>query len=396
MWPYKPKTTVIILAPLIFSFALALDVYMPVLPEMRRMFHTSQSAIQLTISVFFFICGLGQLILGPLSDQYGRLKVVWASAFLFIIGSALCSMSKTIDIFLIFRALEALGAAGLSVSAFAIVRDTYDGKDSALIYSYLNGMLAFSPILGPLIGVALITHYPWYSAFYFLTVLAISTALIILVWGKESLNIANRKAFNWSVFYRYFLIGKSLTFWSFTLPAIAGISSFFALFSMTPYIVEELGLPKTTIMYAFGAAGLSFMIGSFVSGSLTQKLGVFKTTVVGTFLILLSGIILIIVYQLTGLTLVGFFGPCVIATFGCALTSGAGASGALEPFGEFPGAASAMFGALQLGGSSIIGSISSLFVLNSSYPLAFTMIIMSLFSLLIIFFKSRANIKTIS
>ncbi|ASK78918.1 hypothetical protein CF386_07570 [Paraphotobacterium marinum] len=159
--------------------------------------------------------------------------------------------------------MEALGAAGLSMSAFAIVRDVFDGENSAKIYGIINGMLALSPILGPIIGVALITRYPWYSTFYFLACLSILTGLVFKVWGKESLDKANRTGFSWSIFSRYMIIIKSIHFWSFTLPAVAGMSSFFALFSITPYIIESLGLPKVTIVYSFGTVGLSFMLGSF-------------------------------------------------------------------------------------------------------------------------------------
>ncbi|MDC0535280.1 multidrug effflux MFS transporter [Francisellaceae bacterium] len=378
MWPYRPITTVFLLAPIVFSFALALDVYMPVIPEMKRVLHTSQEMVQLTLSLFFLVTGFGQLILGPLSDQIGRHKVLLISAILFFITSILCANSTSIEPLIIYRIIQGFGACGLSVTAFAIVRDAFSGKTSAMIYSFLNAMLSISPILGPIVGVIIAAYFPWYGVFFFLAGLGLFTTILAIFFIKDSLPKENRKPLNLTIFSRYLSICKSLTFWAYTLPSIAGVSAFFTLFSMTPYIIKELGEPRSQIGIYFGLAGCAFLVGSLISGLIVHKLGVLKTSLFGTYLVLFSGILLLIVYFIDGLSLLGFFLPCMIATFGCALTAGSGASGALEPFGHISGSASAMFGALELGGSAVIGTIATLFPITTSMPLGFTMIITAL------------------
>ena len=374
MWPYKPITTVFLLAPVVFSFALALDVYMPVIPEMKSLLNTSKEMVQLTLSLFFLITGFGQLILGPLSDALGRYKVLITSVTLFLIGSILCATASHIVPLILYRIIQGIGACGMSVTAFAIVRDVYHGKTSALIYSLLNAMISISPIIGPIIGVMLASFFPWHSVFYFLAILGAITLCLMLSFATDSLPAKKRKAFNFGVFSRYFRISRSLTFWAYTLPAIAGVSAFFTLFSMTPYIIQSLGEPRSAISFFFGLAGVAFLIGSLIAGGIVNKLGTFTTSYIGVSFILIAGLLLVVIDFAFGLSLWGFFGPCTLATFGCALTAGSGASGALEPFGEFPGAAAAMFGALQLGGSAVIGSIATLFPLNSSLPLGGTML----------------------
>ncbi len=383
-WPYSPLITVFLLAPVVFSFALALDTYMPVIPEMKAILNTSQEMVQLTLSLFFLVTGFGQLILGPLSDQFGRYKILFISVSLFFIGSLLCALSNHIGWLIAFRIIQGFGACGMSVSAFAIVRDAFSGKKSAMIYSFLNAMISISPILGPIIGVLLTAYFPWHAVFYFLAGLGAFTLILTILFIKESAHPNNRKPFNFSLFGRYLSICKSLTFWAYTLPAIAGVSAFFTLFSMTPYIIQTLEEPRSQIGIFFGLAGGAFLIGSLISGAVVHKLGVLKTSILGSILILSSGILLIIIYQLFGLSLWGFFGPSMLATFGCALTAGSGASGALEPFGAYPGAASAMFGALELGGSSVVGSVATLFAINTSYPLALTMLATSITSLVLL------------
>ncbi|MFZ9035405.1 MAG: multidrug effflux MFS transporter [Francisellaceae bacterium] len=393
MWPYRPLTTVFLLAPVVFSFALALDTYMPAIPEMRQALNTNKEMVQLTLSLFFLITGFGQLILGPISDQFGRYKTLITSAVIFLIGSFLCTQVNSVMLLIVYRIIEAIGACGLFVTAFAVVRDAFSGNKSAMIYSFLNAMISISPILGPIIGVMLIRFFSWHSVFYFLTLLGIITLLLLIFLAKESLPLNRRKPMNLEVFKRYFIITRSLTFWAYTLPATAGVSAFFTLFSMTPYIITTLHESTDKIAIFFGMAGAAFLVGSVIAGSIVHKLGIMKTTLIGTLAIFASAVILLMVFFIDGLSLWGFFAPCMLATFGCALTAGAGASGAMEPFGEFPGAASAVFGSMEMGGSAVIGSIATLFPLNTSMPLGFTMLVMSLLSLLLLLLLS-ANKKT--
>jgi Bcr/CflA subfamily drug resistance transporter len=328
------------------------------------------------------VTGFGQLLFGPLSDHFGRYKILLISCFLYFIGALLCAQTNWIIALIVYRVIQGFGACGMFVTAFAIVRDAFYGHVSGMIYSFLNSTISISPILGPIIGVILSNYFPWQGIFYFLSALGGLTIILSIGFVKESLPYNKRKPVNATLLHRYYNIICSLTFWRFVLPATTGIAAFFTLFSMTPYIIQVLNEPKSQIGFYFGLAGVSFLIGSLIAGIIVRYIGVFKTSLAGTLLILLAGMVMLGIHMISGLSLLGFFLPSMIATLGSALTAGPGASGALEPFEAFPGAASAMFGALQLGGSSVIGSIATLFPITSSLPLALTMLIMASISLL--------------
>ncbi|QIW10963.1 multidrug effflux MFS transporter [Francisella sp. LA112445] len=385
MWKYSPLKTILILGPMVFAFALAMDVYMPVLPEMREALNTTQQMVQVTLSLFLVITGVGQLFLGPLSDQLGRFKVILLSSILFVIGSVLCALSSTIDILIFSRVIQGLGCCGLSVCAFAIIRDAYSGKTSSMIYSFINAIISVSPIIGPLIGVQLATHFQWQSAFIFLTGLAIIAFLIVVIFVKESLPVERRKKMSWDVFARYLYVGKSLQFWAYSLTAVSGMASFFILFSMTPYIINYLGYSISKIYVVFGSAGIAFLVGSLLSGAIVNKLGVYNTAIFGVACVFVAGITSLTIYMIYGLTLWGFFAPCFFATFGAAFTTGTGASGSLEPFYEIAGVAAALFGTMEFAISGVIGSIAMLFPATSSLPIAVTMIIMSVVCFVLLF-----------
>lgn len=391
MWKYSPLKTILILGPMVFAFALAMDVYMPVLPEMKNVLNTSQSMVQLTLSLFLIVTGVGQLFLGPVSDQLGRFKVMIFSSLLFLVGSILCAISQTIGFLIFARVIQALGCCGLSVCAFAIVRDAFSGKQSSMIYSLINAIISISPIVGPIIGVKLALHFPWYSAFIFLAILSAVTFFIVVFFVKESLPVERRKKVSLSVFARYLHVTKSLQFWTYSLCAVSGMTSFFILFSMTPYIIKYLGFPISKIYSMFGLAGLAFLIGSLFAGGIVNIFGVRKTAILGIICVFIAGTSSLTIYFIYGLTLWGFFTPCFFATFGCALTTGTGASGSMEPFYEMAGVAAALFGTLEFALSGLIGNIAMSFPATSSLPIAVTMIIMSVvcFVLLMTLRESR-------
>ncbi|GAB4222434.1 MAG: multidrug effflux MFS transporter [Francisella sp.] len=385
MWKYSPLKTVIILGPMVFAFALAMDVYMPVIPDMREDLHTTQQMVQISLSLFLIISGVGQLLLGPLSDQFGRFKIILLSAILFVIGSAFCTISPNIEILIISRVIQGLGCCGLSVCAFAIIRDAFSGKKSSMIYSIINAIISISPIIGPLIGVKLAQHFHWRSAFVFITLLAIFTFFIVVIFVKESLPIERRKKMSWSIFARYLHVIKNLQFWSYSLNAVSGMSAFFILFSMTPYIINYLGYPISEIYVVFGTAGITFLIGSLFSGIIVNLLDVHKTAILGSICVFTAGLLSLVIYEVYGLSLWGFFAPCFLATFGCALTSGSGASGSMEPFYEIAGVAAALFGTMEFAISGIIGSIAMIFPATSSLPIAISMIATSTTGFILLF-----------
>ena len=152
---------------------------------MKEILNTSQEMVQLTLFLFFLVTGFGQLILGPLSDQFGRFKVLLASVILFLISSFLCAMVTHVGWLIAYRIVQGLGACGMSVSAFAIVRDAFHGRNSAMVYSFLNAMISVSPILGPIIGVVLASFFPWHSVFYFLSGLAAITLVLVVFLLKK-------------------------------------------------------------------------------------------------------------------------------------------------------------------------------------------------------------------
>ena len=156
MWAYSLPTALLLMAPFDILASLAMDIYLPIVPAMPGILGTSPAIVQLTLSLYMVMLGLGQIIFGPISDRIGRRPVLVSGAILFAAASFCLAASSTAVPFVVLRFLQAVGASAAMVATFATVRDVYaDRPESVVIYSLFSSMLAFVPALGPIAGALL-------------------------------------------------------------------------------------------------------------------------------------------------------------------------------------------------------------------------------------------------
>lgn len=388
----KVLSTVVLLAPFVFSFAFALDIYIPAVPTMKEVMHTTQANIQLTLSLFMFVTGLGQLVMGPTSDQYGRRSLALLSILFFFIGSILCAISTSIQMLIMARLIQSFGGCGMLVVAFAIVRDQFSGNDAAKVYSFLNCGLGMSPLFAPIIGSYLYHWFNWQAGFIFLAIMSAIIFLIAFFKIEETLPAEKRVKIDVGIFLRYWNILKNRTFFAYALCATAGLMMFFVFFSSSPYIIINLlHAPVKDFGYYFFTVGFMFFLGSLICGKLAGRIGAFKTVIIGAGLLLLAGLIMLTWYLLHGMSTAEFLLPCMLAGIGGSFMMGAGAGGAMEPFSETAGSAAAVMGCMEFLCAAIFGTYVMSFPVNSTLPLSFTMIGLSALALviLIIMLKPR-------
>lgn len=385
--------TIILLAPFVFSFAFAMDIYIPAIPKMKEVFHTSQSNIQLTLSLFMFMAGFGQLLIGPITDQYGRRNIAMLSIISFILSSGLCAMANSVQLLILARMLQAFGGCGMLVVAFATVRDQFSGNDLAKVYSFLNCGIGMSPLFAPIIGSYLYAWFNWRAGFIFLAIMGVIILLLAFFRMDETLPKENRVKIRYDLFLRYWTILKNPTFISYAFCGTAGLMTFFVFFSSSPYIIiNMLHVPVKYFGYYFFTVGATFFLGSLICGKLANKIGPLNAVFAGTLILLLAGLIMLIWYWLGGISVSQYLLPCMIAGIGGAFMMGAGAGGAMEPFGEGAGLAAAMLGCLEFLFAAIFGSVIMHWQVTSTVPLSLTMIILSAITLLVMLtYRSRES-----
>lgn len=390
---YKVYQLVLLLTPFVFSFAFGLDIYIPVVPQMAQIFNTTPSMVQITLSLFLFTTGAGQLLIGPLSDQFGRKPIFFITSAFYAFGSLGCAFSQHIFWLIIARLVSSFGACGMLVCAFAMIRDLFSNEESAKMYSFLNGAIGISPTFAPIIGGYLALYFGWQSIFFFLATIGFVSLFFTKKFIHETLPKPSRVKIDKAILQRYWQIFSHPQFMTYT--AIAGFAEavFFCFFSISPFIIIGLlNIPTHEFGYYFAVFGLVIAGGGFASGKVIEKIGLQPTLAVGIATMLIGGIAMLVWHYLNALSLQGFLIPMAIACTGAMFLVGASAAAALEPFGEIAGTASAAFGAVQFGISSIVGTLLMLFPTSSTVPYGVCIILMAAASW--ICFHLRKKIKS--
>ena len=156
---------ILLLGSLTAFGAVTIDLYLPTLPAIARDYGTSDAAVQLTLSTFFVGMALGQLFFGPLSDRIGRRPSILLGCAVYVLASLVCAFAPSIEVLVAGRFFQALGCCAGMVTCRAIVRDRYDHRDSARIFSLLMLVLAVAPLLAPTIGGWIAALAGWHAVF---------------------------------------------------------------------------------------------------------------------------------------------------------------------------------------------------------------------------------------
>ena len=165
-WNISLPAALLLLAPFDVLASLAMDIYLPVVPDMPDRLGTTPAVVQLTLSLYMAVLGLGQVVFGPLSDRIGRRPVLIGGGMLFAAASMLLALASEPWTFVALRVLQAAGASAALVATFATVRDVYaERPEGAAVYSLLGSILSFVPALGPLAGALIAKGFGWRAIF---------------------------------------------------------------------------------------------------------------------------------------------------------------------------------------------------------------------------------------
>jgi DHA1 family bicyclomycin/chloramphenicol resistance-like MFS transporter len=259
---------ILILGGLTATPPLAMDMYLPSLPEVTRSLHAPAATVQLTLTACLAGMALGQLVVGPMSDKWGRRRPLLTGLAVYVVATALCAVAPTVEFLVAFRLAQGLaGAAGI-VIARAVVRDLYDGVAMARFFSTLMLVSGAAPIVAPLIGGQILRVTDWRGVFVVLTV--VGALLAGVVWARlpETLPPAERHA--GGVGEALHAMRRLLADLPFTGYMLAGGFTFAALFayiSASPFVVQEIyGASPQTFSLLFGLNSVGLVVVGQING----------------------------------------------------------------------------------------------------------------------------------
>ena len=236
------------------------DFYLPLMPEMASYFKTSPSMIAMSLTASMVGLSLGQILIGPLSDKYGRKHLLVVSMALFVLSTILCILSPNVFLFNVFRLIQGFAGAGGVVLAKSISTDMFTGKELADFMAILGAIHGVAPVMAPLLGGGMARFTSWRGVFCLL--LAIGVVLLVCTLRlRESLTRERRSTAN--VLHTYgnlFWVFRNRLFTLPTLAMMFTFVTFFAYISSSPFIFQQTyGLSPFSFSLCFALN--AFMIG---------------------------------------------------------------------------------------------------------------------------------------
>ena len=331
--------------------------YLPSLPAITRDLATTPAMVQLTLSVFMVTYALAQLVWGPLSDRYGRRPMLLTGLALYVATSTACALASSIEALIGFRILQACAAACPPVIARAVVRDRYEMKDAARIMAYVSASFSIAPVAGPIIGAALEENFGWRSNFVFMlsfgTLLAVAVALFLPETRRRR---ATTKAIG--VLANYAALLATRAFLGYALCICFAFGCIFVFNSVAPfYFIGVRGLTPQEFSFAYAVVTIGYGSSSYVAAKVTPRLGIDRTILMGI-LISLAGALAVVAAVASGFAgVAGICGTLVLVGLGAGFIFPNAQAGAISPYPEKAGAASALIGFMQMAAASGAGVI---------------------------------------
>ncbi len=327
--------------------ALAINVFLPSLPAMTRHFETDYAIMQLSVSLYLAMNAVLQLAIGPISDRFGRRPVVLWSIALFVLATLGTLLATTVEVFLLFRMLQAVIVAAMVLSR-AIVRDMVGEAEAASMIGYVTMGMALVPMVAPLIGGVLDQLLGWQANFQLMLICGL--AVLVLSWRDLGETATARPASFRAQFAEYPELLTARRFWGYCLAATFSMGAFFAFLGGAPFVgTEVFGLSPAMVGLYFGAPAVGYALGNFLSGRYSTRHGVNRMVLWGT-LICTGGIAALVAAHAVGLAPAPvFFGFFIFMGLGNGMVMPNATAGMLSVRPRLAGTASGVGGAIMIG-----------------------------------------------
>lgn len=334
---------------------LSLNMFLPSLAAIAEEFGVDYAVANLSMGAFLAVTVVLQIIIGPLSDRYGRRPVMLIGLVVFTVGSVGCLLAQGIVSFLVWRMFQAAGVVGIALSR-AVVRDMHGPQEAASMLGYISMVMAIAPMTGPTIGGLLHEGFGWRANFAAYTLVGLG--LVWLTWRDLGETNTNRAATMGEQFATYPELLKSRRFWGYALCSSFSVGAFYIYITGIVLIgVAVFGLAPTKVGMTVGAIAVGFSLGSFLSGRLAKRLPLWQLMIGGRIVGLLGMSLGLTVVLMGYVHPVTYVGAVIFVGMGNGLTLPSTNSGAMSVRPKLAGSASGLSGAMSVAAGAILTSL---------------------------------------
>ena len=344
---------IIIIAINFSAIAFSIDAILPALPEISAvMSPTSPNKTQLVISSFVIGMGIATLFTGPLSDSFGRKKIIFFGGVIYITGALIASYSKTLEIMLLGRFIQGIGVAGPRIVALAIVRDLYEGRRMAQIVSIAMIVFTLVPAVAPMVGALIVSNFGWRSIFIAFILFSIVSIGWLLIRQEETLKPEHRVKFTFLNLTNSIkeCFSNKIFITSTCLQAFA-FGSLFASLSTIQQIFDITYNKNDSFPEWFALIALISGLASFANSFFVVKVGMRKLIEIGFLIGIIFSLFLITFSFVSSIPFLLYFIWQSSVFFMIGLMIGNLNALAMQPMGHIAGLAASIIGSI----STIIG-----------------------------------------
>lgn len=370
--PSPPRLITLVLAAA--ASAIAMNLFLPSLPGMAHYFKVDYALMQLTVTVYLIATAFLQLLMGPMSDRFGRRPVMIGCFAVFIVATLAIIVSPNFEFLLAMRVLQAFSAAGLVLSR-AIVRDLVEPAAAAGMIGYITMGMALAPMIAPAIGGLLDERYGWQATFVLMLLIGIVSFLFILFDLSETHHARNPSFMTQVRTYPELLLSSS--FWGYVLIASFTSGQFYAFLGGGPFVATEImHLSPSGYGLLFGTISLGYVIGNFLSGRYSTRFGIGAMMLAGNGISLAGGLLSLILLAFLPKEPLAFFGPVIFVGLGNGLALPNAIAGMVSVRRQLAGSAAGLGSSLQIGFGAILSVLGGAFLTHDTgaFPLVYVMV----------------------
>ncbi len=364
------------------SSAMTMNIFLPSLTAISEEFNTSYSTAQLVLSGYLGVTALVQLLIGPLSDRFGRRPVIITAFAFFFAGSLICMIAPSMELLLFGRLIQAAAATSMALSR-AIIRDLFSRAKAASMIGYVTMAMAIGPMVAPALGGYLQDHYSWRASFLLLAIIA--AIMLVVCWydlGETNKNKSTSLAVQ---FRNYAKLMREKTLWLYIVSAASGSGVFFTFIGGADYVGRNfLGLTPTSIGIYFIFVSAGYIAGNYLSGRYAEQIGLERMMMAGAIMTVIGVLVTLGLFGLLHLShALSLFVPMFVVGVGNGVFLPSANTGAISVRPDLAGSAAGLTGFLQIGGGAALSWFAAhlLGPQTGPYPMLYIMLGSALFSM---------------